>query len=650
MPPPPNDGRVSPDRTMNEVKSLASDRQQRQEATFVRWVNAAFKRAGQADKLENLSSDLTSGINLIKLMKVLCPDVAVPNYNKNPKMRFALMENLNRALEMVEEGGIKTVGIGADNIADHNMMLILGLIWSIIYHVRIGKIQIGEGKDGKSGREGLLFWCQRQTANYESEGVKVKNFTSSWSDGLALAALIENNRPDLLSFQGMKALGKPQAVVAECIRVAEESLEVPRLLEVDDILIADDEKVMMAYVSEFYTLFAKQSQAQDAVRRAQRFVQLEMKVADLVEQYEKGVPDFTMWADGVFKEFGTLEVADPSLEDAWAKTQRAEAFRANEAKDKTKQCHHLIHLYDEIQLNCRTHNRKKYETPEGILTGPELKHLSSELTQKAWDFIRAVREYYDREKTKAAAQYVSLVEELNTWMKSIEGAVMREASTAGDQASMEKSHAQLAELQEEVHKQDLFKRTQEAAEHLQQGGVPTHTVGGTHHRWDEMCWRMETLQQNISQKKTCMEEELEQAKAQAAGVPQEKVEEYREIFHVFDEKKENCLSLSQFGDCLKGVGIQVSDVELEPLYRRYAVEGVGIPFDNFITFMWENTQDVESKEQVMQSFRSLAKDKDFITEEDLSSVDPAVSLFCIKHFPRGPHGFDYSTFVASKFL
>ena len=45
-------------------------------------------------------------------MKVLCPDVAVPSYNKNPKMRFALMENLNRALEMVEEGGIKTVGIG----------------------------------------------------------------------------------------------------------------------------------------------------------------------------------------------------------------------------------------------------------------------------------------------------------------------------------------------------------------------------------------------------------------------------------------------------------------------------------------------------------------------------------------------------------
>ena len=50
-----------------------------------------------------------------------------------------------------------------------------------------------------------------------------------------------------------------------------------------------------------------------------------------------------------------------------------------------------------------------------------MKQLNSELTQKAWDYIRAVREYYDREKAKSQEQYVSLVEELDKWMKNIEG-------------------------------------------------------------------------------------------------------------------------------------------------------------------------------------------------------------------------------------
>lgn len=34
---------------------------------------------------------------------------------------------------------------------------------------------------------------------------------------------------------------------------------IPHLLEVDDILIADDEKVIMAFISEFFALFSKQA-------------------------------------------------------------------------------------------------------------------------------------------------------------------------------------------------------------------------------------------------------------------------------------------------------------------------------------------------------------------------------------------------------
>ena len=109
--------------------------------------------------------------------------------------------------------------------------------------------------------------CMCIARRYQNDGVNVVNFTSSWKDGLALAAIINNNRPDLLDFKKMKELGKPKEIIKEAFRVAEEHLGVPHLVEVEDILIADDEKVIMAYVSEYFSLFSKQVAASDAIRR-----------------------------------------------------------------------------------------------------------------------------------------------------------------------------------------------------------------------------------------------------------------------------------------------------------------------------------------------------------------------------------------------
>ncbi|XP_030224848.1 F-actin-monooxygenase mical1 [Gadus morhua] len=62
-------------------------------------------------------------------------------------------------------------------------------------------------QDSAGGVEDLLRWCQKNTAGYA--GVEVKDFTLSWTSGLALCALIHHFRPQLID---MSSLNESDAV------------------------------------------------------------------------------------------------------------------------------------------------------------------------------------------------------------------------------------------------------------------------------------------------------------------------------------------------------------------------------------------------------------------------------------------------------
>lgn len=119
-------------------------------------------------KINDMEVDLDTGILLINLLEEISGK-KIPGFNKQPKMRIQKVENNNKAINFITSEGLKLVGIGAEDIVDHKLKLILGLIWTLIL-----RYQIQQGAGDDSPKKALLEWVNNQIRPY---GLQVNNFT-----------------------------------------------------------------------------------------------------------------------------------------------------------------------------------------------------------------------------------------------------------------------------------------------------------------------------------------------------------------------------------------------------------------------------------------------------------------------------------------
>jgi hypothetical protein len=129
--------------------------------------------------MPRLPLTLSFQVMLIHLLEVLGGE-SLGRYASRPKLRVQRFENVNVALNYVKSKGIQMTNIGAEDVVDGNRKIILGLIWTLILRFTISD----NNEEGMTAKEGLLLWCQRKTAPYGE--VDVKDFSTSWNDGLAL--------------------------------------------------------------------------------------------------------------------------------------------------------------------------------------------------------------------------------------------------------------------------------------------------------------------------------------------------------------------------------------------------------------------------------------------------------------------------------
>ena len=116
---------------------------------------------------------------------------------------------------------------GPSDIVDGKLKLILGLIWRLILKYQIAVIHpnIQTSPRKVTPRNILLAWFQAVLPHH-----KITNFTSNWSDGINLSALVNYCKPSLIPDHASLDPSNTLENITNAMHLAKENFGIPQVL------------------------------------------------------------------------------------------------------------------------------------------------------------------------------------------------------------------------------------------------------------------------------------------------------------------------------------------------------------------------------------------------------------------------------------
>ncbi|KAJ1794600.1 alpha-actinin [Coemansia sp. RSA 2399] len=607
-----------------------------QSKTFTKWVNARLSEHSLTS-LSNVCTDFADGTALIHLLQIIS-DTSLGRYNRNPRMRIQKIENVNLSLDFIRSRKINLTNIGAEDIVDSNHKLILGMIWTIILRFTIEDIN----EEGLSAMDGLLLWCQRKTAPYKE--VDVKNFSYSWQDGLAFCALIHRHRPDLLDYY---ALDKHDARgnTALAFEVAERYLGIPQLLDVEDVCDAakPDERSVMTYVAQYFHAFSSLSRAETAGRRLGKFTDVMQSVFDMQHDYEARVAKLISRIDEQQSKWRTARF-EPVYSGARAHSTSFNGYKATTKREWTHEKVELDTLLGNIQTKRVTYNLAPF-VPRAGLMPKDLEAAWNELAAAEVKHRKVINQYIRESRDALQRQYGSEANGIQAVLNSISNSLAILGGELDDQLATVKGLISKARPLEGALQRlgDLEKQCEEA--NIDEHDYTVYSVS-------DLEYDTEMMMKALDKKARFIENQS--AVRNMTNLTPAQLEEFEATFRYFDRDDSNVLNDVEFRAALDSLGHSFTDGEFGALYDQLSCGSEYISFEVYIRFMVELTEDQTTPEQLLQSFRVIASDKEYVTQEDLrlSELSPPSIAYLARAMAKSEiadDGYDYLAYLRDVF-
>lgn len=488
--------------------------------------------------------------------------------------------------------------IGAEDIVDGNRKIILGLIWTLILRFTISNIN----EEGMTAKEGLLLWCQRKTACYDE--VEVRDFSSSWNDGLAFCALLDIHRPDLIDFDSLDK-NDHRGNMKLAFDIASNEIGIPDLLDVDDVcdVPRPDERSLMTYIAYWFHAFSQLERVENAGRRVEKFVNNMHGAWEMQNSYERRMKELLRliqaqregWKNASFE--GTYK-------DVKEQALQFSLYKRNEKRQWVAEKSDLTALLGNIKTKLGTYRLRPYDPPEEVsletcdqqwecLTRDE--HQRSQLINET---IRDIKNSLRRSFADKANDFALTLKTLSLAISGLDGDVQ-------DQLGHVKK------LNDNLPPLDAFLDTiaeldkQCAEANIEENDFTTFTL-------DELSYELSLVKSSISKKLAFLENQM--VARNMTNLTPIQLEEFESVFRHFDRDASNTLQELEFSAALASLGLVYDEDEMHQVYvetcgSNRLSQNAGVSFEQFIRFMVSVTEDQNTAEQVFQSFREVADGK-----------------------------------------
>ncbi|KAF2200601.1 hypothetical protein GQ43DRAFT_441401 [Delitschia confertaspora ATCC 74209] len=609
-----------------------------QQKTFTKWLNSKLQVRNR--QIVDLITDLSDGIELIHLLEILGQE-SLGRYASKPKLRVQKFENVNKSLDFIKSKGIQMTNIGAEDVVDGNSKIILGLIWTLILRFTISDIN----EEGLSAKEGLLLWCQRKTACYDE--VNVRDFSTSWNDGLAFCALLDIHRPDLIDYDSLDK-DDHRGNMQLAFDIATKEIGIPDLLDVEDVcdVAKPDERSLMTYIAYWFHAFSQMERVENAGRRVEKFVQNMQGAWQMQNDYEKRMRELLRQIAEQQKQWETAEF-DGTYADAKAQSAEFTAYKRKNKRAWVAEKSDLTGLLGNIKTKLSTYRLRPYDPP-------------AELSLEALDVAWAALVKAERDRSQI----------INETIRDIKNALRKNfADKANDFAlALNTLSTSISGLEGDV--EDQLEHTKRISESLQPLDEYLNIIASideqceeanieendfTTYTYDELEYELGLVRSSVSKKLAFLENQMV-ARSMTNLTPIQ-LEEFESVFRHFDRDLTNSLQELEFSAALASLGLVYDEEEMHQKFRDTSEGKDYVTFEQFIRFMVDETEDQNTAEQVFESFKEVADGKPYVTELDLrhSLVPDEVIEDLLKEMPphKGPDlevdrdlpKFDYITYM-----